>query len=296
MYVCILLSCTNLKGFVMMLYRLGPYSTCSAASIIPADLIAQSLLTGECSVLMTLAGSLTGFLFSRFFFGKSKTFAQEVRAAVPLPKGTEVHITYKEGIYGDRAARRQVLEKECGFVCKCELCSLPDVLSSALDMKINLVNEADAFMYNLMDGPRKEDWGTFRRISGPRPKERDVMRATQLLDLRMTIAIQERLFAHDYSQFSVPIKLLTFFGQPTLVERVGQATLRVLRRHLGTSISGGDTGVKQMSGYIQLAASAADAVAQAKPDAYLSAGPDHPVNVQLEKTASSIISNLQSLL
>jgi hypothetical protein len=226
--------------------------------------------------------------FSSFLFDKSKTFAQEVRAIVPLSKGTEVHLTYKEGHLSDREGRQQLLAKECGFVCKCELYSLPDVLSSALDMKINLVNEADALMYNLMDGPRREDWGTFRRISEPRPKERDVMRATQLLDLRMTIAIQERLFAVDYSQFTVPIKLLTFFGKPALVQRVGQATLRVCCCHQGTEI-----GVEQMSGYIQNALGAANTIARVKPDAYL---PDHPINVQLEKTASSIISNLQSLL
>jgi hypothetical protein len=161
-------------------------------------------------------------------------------------------------------------------VCNCELCALPDDLSDALDTKIESVNKAAKYLDRFCLG-----------------QERDGVHAIQLLDMLMTTIIKERLF-FDYSRFFLPLQLFTFFGNVTLLQQVGQATLSVLRRYLGTGISaaGGDAGIEYVSSYIK---QSLRHIADSTTHAYRSVNTAHALNAQLKKTASNIISNLQSL-
>jgi hypothetical protein len=86
---------------------------------------------------------LTFFLLG--LTGQSKTFAKEVRAIVPLAKGTEDLFCYKFRLL-ERADRRQFFSETCQFDCNCELCALPDDLSNNLDTKIMLANDAAKYL------------------------------------------------------------------------------------------------------------------------------------------------------
>jgi hypothetical protein len=221
-------------------------------------------------------GHELGFLLIVFFLSlvKSKSFAYEVRAIVPLPKGTEVLYTYQPDLL-NRAERQEVILKNFGFVCNCELCALPDDLSGALDVKINLANYAT------------EEFDCFFESE---PDEQESIRALRLLDNYMSIVIQERLF-FDYPKLYLPIPLFAVFGNATLLRQVGQAIIRVLRRHLGTGVCGGNAGVEFAAPYFEMALRHADSSLHA----LLAADRAHPLNAQLRKTAASIISNLESL-
>jgi hypothetical protein len=163
----------------------------------------------------------------------------------------------------DRAGRRESLVNKHRFVCNCELCALPDDLSNAFDTKIKLANEAsdrlDRFYFK-----------------GQVPAaERDIIRVVHSLDTFMSIIIWQRLF-FDYQQLFWPLRIFQAFARPTLLQRVAQAIIRVLRRYLGTGSSKG-AGVEFVTSFLK------DEI-----DSFL-------LEAQLEKTASTIISNLQSL-
>jgi hypothetical protein len=210
------------------------------------------------------------------FFRRRKSCAEEVRAIVPLAKDTEVHYPYKPSLR-DRAERRQLLLEKYGFMCYCELCSLPDDLSNALDNKIKLVNVAADNLDRLYEDPESMVRGD------------TMIRALQFLDIRMSITIRERLF-FDYRQFVQPLYFLLVYKRPDLLQRVGNAILGVFRRHLGTGIKN-NTGVEHLSTHIEWAL-----LILAHSDAKDYAAATSPaIEDRLERTASSIISALQSL-
>jgi hypothetical protein len=191
-----------------------------------------------------------------------------------------VLFTYKQELL-DRAGRRESLSKIHGFLCNCELCALPDDRSNALDTKIRMADEADADLHYFLDAPQRG-----RHLQ-------DMIRAIQTLDKFMTTIIQERLF-FDYNKFFLAVKLFAFFGNRTLLQQVGEAVLSVLRRHLGTgiSVSGGDVGVEYVTLYLE---HSLRHVADSTAHANLSATSAYAFDALLKKTASNIISNLQSL-
>jgi hypothetical protein len=123
--------------------------------------------------------------FSFVFSSPRKRCAEEVRAIVPLPKGSEVFFPYKTSL-SSRAERRESL-KNYGFVCNCELCALPIRLSIALDKKIKLAKDAQSYLIRFCER-----------------QEHDAIRALQLLDIYMSVTIREGLF-FDYSLFFVPL-------------------------------------------------------------------------------------------
>jgi hypothetical protein len=209
------------------------------------------------------------------FSGQSKTFAQEVRAIVPLAKGTEVLFTYQFSLL-ERAERRQYTSKAFRFECNCELCALPDDLSNALDTKIKLAKEASEYLDRFLGR-----------------KEPDAIRAVHSLDTFMSTVIRERLLVH-YPDFFYALRLLAVFGNPTLLQRVGHAILRLFRRYLGTSYSGGNAGVESVSWFFD---KALRDISDSKKHRYFISIGAHGADAQreLEKTVSSIISNLQSL-
>jgi hypothetical protein len=109
----------------------------------------------------------------------------------------------------------------------------------------------------------------------------------------MTIMIQERLLVH-YPLFFLALRLLAVFGNPTLLQRVGQAILGIFRRYLGTGYSGGDGGVESVSWFLD---NAPGRIANSEQDAYFISIGTRSVDAQreLEMAVSSIVSNLQSL-
>jgi hypothetical protein len=238
---------------------------------------------------MTRAGFAADIFLFGFFLVKRKSCAEEVRAIVPLPKGTEVLFPYQVALR-DRAGRRASL-KSYGFVCNCELCALPDDLSNALDTKINLANNASDYLGRF-----------FER------QERDAIRALQFLDIFMSGIIRERLFFQfldifmsgiirerlffDYTHFFAALRLFHILGNPILLQQVGKAILGVLQRHLGTGVYDG-AAAETLALYLD-ESKRLDTTGSKQN--YLSANGDHTLNAQLEKTASSIISNIQNLL
>jgi hypothetical protein len=197
-----------------------------------------------------------------------------VRAIVPLPKGTEVLFPYRASLRS-RAQRQESL-KDYGFLCNCEICALPDRLSNALDTKIKLVNDASEYMDRLVTGA-----------------DLDMFRLVKLVDIHMSIIIRERLF-FDYTLFFLPIRLLHILIEKPLLRRVGKAIQQVFQRHLGTGVHMA-AGVEQLSFHVETALNDTgsrelrDFIASNKA-VWL------PIHAQIEKMASNIISNLQSLL
>jgi hypothetical protein len=165
-----------------------------------------------------------------------------------------------------RAARRASLE--CyGFVCNCELCALPNDRSKALDTKIKKANDAARYL---------------DRFS--KKEECNAIRAAQLLDVFMTTIIGERLFLYEH--FANTLSLFAQFRKPNLLQQVGKAILHVLNHHLGAGDSNAVVFSLCLGMFTQLA--------QPKPEDNFPAN-KHRLDAELEKTASSIVFNLQSL-
>jgi hypothetical protein len=205
-----------------------------------------------------------------------------VRAIVPLAKGTEVLFSYMPHLH-DRAARRESLDSY-GFVCNCELCALPDHLSNALDTKIKKARIARRHVKRFYNSVFKEgkDWY----------EERDAIHALRHFDIYMSTIIRERLFYH-YDPFDLPIEFFHIFGKKAVLQRVGQAVLNVLHRHLGTGVCGDGMGVDSVSWLLeQLQLHMVDSK---KYFIYMESKRSHILDAQIENTASSIISCLQSL-
>jgi hypothetical protein len=198
-----------------------------------------------------------------------------MRAIVPLPKGTEVLFSYKECL-SDRATRRDSY-RNFAFVCNCELCALPDDLSNALDIKIKKANDAADYLERFFECPK----------TAP-----NTIRAVQLLDIYMSTIIRERLF-FDYTRFFIPLKIFGFLGNPVLLKQIGQATVRLFRRHLGEDgVSGGMASVQSLTSCLEQLLH----IANMKLRDFMVIFPHHPLSAQLEKTASNIISALESLI
>jgi hypothetical protein len=218
---------------------------------------------------LTRAGHLADLLLSR----KSKTFAREMRATVPLAKGTEVLYCFSQSLL-DRAGRRDMV-KNYGFVCNCELCALPDDLSIALDNKIRQAREAADYL-KLFCGREQMN-------------ERNMLRAVELLDIYTSIIIRERLF-FAYSQFLLPVKVVAILGTQAQLQKVGHAVLQIFRRHLGTcgfGDSDASVSVDALSSWLE------STFISFEKHTFLCA--DSPLHVQMEQTASRIISDLESI-
>jgi hypothetical protein len=200
------------------------------------------------------------------FSHQRKGFAREARAIVALLKGTEVVFSYKESLRS-RAVRRGRLSR-FGFVCNCEMCALPDSRSNALDTKIKKSNEAAAYL---------------ERFCGriPTDPEQDIIRAVELLDIYMSVIIEERLFT-EYTQFNIPLRVLAVFGKPALFEQLAQAVLRLFRRHLAPGHELADEETLRSFADMKLLD-------------IIGISPDHPLHAHLETTASTIISKIESL-
>jgi hypothetical protein len=218
----------------------------------------------------SLADFFCFFFFPPGFSRQSKTFAQEVRAIVPLPKGTEVFYSYNLGLL-DRAGRRKSLDRY-QFVCNCELCALPDDFSNALDSKINQSFDTALYLSRFYKG-----------------EEDDPFRAIQTTAFLMSTIIRERLF-FTYAHFFIPLQLFTVMGRPDLLQEVGKAVFRLFRRHLGSNgVGDGNASVEEVSLYIE------DALSRFTPEAFSPTNRDRRLEALLEKTASNIVSDIQSL-
>jgi hypothetical protein len=156
-------------------------------------------------------------------------------------------------------------------VCKCELCSLPDALSDALDTKISIAKDASEFV------------GQFCRR-----REGDPFAAIQLFDTYMSIIIQERLF-FDYKQFLLPLRFFGMFDKPDLLQQVGEAVHRVFQRHLGTGVDYG-AGVETLSLYLESVLHPMHDIPMLQDSADA-----HRLDARLKEAASSIVSYLDSI-
>jgi hypothetical protein len=225
--------------------------------------------------MMPRSGPFADFFLLFGFSHQSKTFAQEVRAIVLLPKGTEVLFPYNPAL-DVRAERRERLAKRYGFVCQCELCALPDDLSNALDVKIKQANDAYAYVDRYLHH-----------------KENGRVRVLKLLDTFVAFTIRERLY-FNYTDFFLPVKIFAFLQEPELLQQVGNAVLRIFRRHLGSGNSiDGNASVKSLSSFIE---SAQPGIAEfRRMEALFNVGIDPHLDTQRKKTAASVLSNLQSL-
>jgi hypothetical protein len=193
-----------------------------------------------------------------------------VRAIVPLPKGTELFYSYNLGLL-DRAGRRKSLEHRHEFVCHCELCALPDDLSNALDAKINQAFDTALYLSRFYKG------------------EGDPFRAIQTTAFLMSTIIRERLF-FTYAHFFIPLQLFTAMGRPDLLQEVGKTIFRLFRRHLGSNgVGDGNASVEEVSLYIE------DALSRFTPEAFSRTNRDRRLEALLEKAASDIVSDIQSL-
>jgi hypothetical protein len=254
-----------------MLHQLGLYTTRSPTSIIHAGRTPRSRLTCESSLMPRVQVRSLAKLFVsfRFLSNQSETCAEEVRAIVPLPKGTEVFFPYQPSLE-DRAGRREGLERY-GFVCNCEMCGLPDDLSDALDKKIKLAKDAQDYLIRFCE-----------------QQEHDAIRAIQHVAIFMSITIRERLF-FDYTQFYLPLNLLCFFGKTTLLEDVCKAVHQLYQRHLGHKAAE----VKILSSYLENALG--NISLHKTKEAYLASVGAHRLITRLEETARSIISDIQNI-
>jgi hypothetical protein len=167
--------------------------------------------------------------------------------------------------------RRHVLEEHYGFVCNCELCALPDDLSNALDKKFKLAHDANVYMTRF--------W---------KREEHNAIRALQLFDIYMSIIIRERLF-FEYEHLVNVRGVFQRLGNSTLLQETGKALLGLLERHLGTGVYRG-AGVETFSLCLE---QAARNIAESTEDVAIKR--NRRLDAQLQKTASNVISYLQSL-
>jgi hypothetical protein len=108
----------------------------------------------------------------------SKTCALEVRASFALPKGTELLYAYRDS-QKVRQGRRENFHV-FGFVCRCEMCTLPPDASLLLETKIRAAGDNLQYLVSFLDG----DLGM----------KTDIFRAVQALENYMSFIIEERLF------------------------------------------------------------------------------------------------------
>jgi hypothetical protein len=134
----------------------------------------------------------------------------ELRAEVPIPKGSEIFFSYQPSIH-IRARRREQL-KCYGFDCHCEMCALPDPLSDALDAKINMANDALEFVFKFLYG-----------------KEDDMCRCLSSLETLISITSEEGLL--DEQTLLMPVIFILVFGRIEPLREVGQVVLSVFQRY-----------------------------------------------------------------
>jgi hypothetical protein len=139
--------------------------------------------------------------------------ALEVRAIAPIPKGTEVFISYVAKLQ-IRADRRRVLSKR-GFLCKCDLCSLSDIDSNTLDHKILAAMEEEQYVDQMIVG-----------------KHNDYVGAARCIENIMTTVAEERMFTPNV--LMMPIRFLAFFKKLRLWTEVGRVLMPILVRYWGT--------------------------------------------------------------
>jgi hypothetical protein len=122
----------------------------------------------------------------------------EIRALVPIAKGSEIFLnTYKQ-IYSTRATRQGIFLQEYHFICRCEVCTLLDHLSDARDAKFELAADAADFITNVMDG------------KALLTSEADVRRVLEGLQTYYSFITQERTLDHMLPM--LPIFLFNFLG------------------------------------------------------------------------------------
>jgi hypothetical protein len=144
---------------------------------------------------------------------RSSRCIAEVRAIVPVAKGTEVFYSNSPTLRS-RADRRKELEDAHGFVCHCELCTLPDHLSNALDSKIFAAIEANRYIMLMFGGMYN-----------------DYVNVARCVETLITTITEERMLSVQH--LMTPILFFAFFHKRRLVKMVGQVVLSVFERYWG---------------------------------------------------------------
>jgi hypothetical protein len=155
------------------------------------------------------------------------------------------------------------------FVCRCEVCGLPDHLSDARDAKLKLAYDASNFIWEIVTGKQE--------LKG----NPDVRRALQCVQTYFSFVTQERLF-DDQKLLLLPIYFFSFLGLPERVREVGEVLLPILTRYTGAGH--GSTSAKFLSQYLK-------DLKPRRPNLKLPAGFDDLI----QKTVSSVISNLRDI-
>jgi hypothetical protein len=156
----------------------------------------------------------------------------EIRALVPIAKGSEVFTTYKS-IFEVRATRRESL-MSYGFFCQCEVCGLPDHLSDARDAKLKSAKDALDFLQDIL----------FSRKFLLR--KADVRRGLQCVRTYFSFVTQERTF--DDETLMIPIFFFAFLGLSKPMRDIGEVLHPILMRYWGPGH--GIVSAKSLSRYL----------------------------------------------
>jgi hypothetical protein len=201
-------------------------------------------------------------------------YALEVRAIVPLAKGTEVFGSYTSKLgFGSRANRRKALEEKGGFVCQCEICTLPDDLSDALDTKITDAMKAGRYINQMFNGTHSDYDGGVRCI-----------------ETLMTTITEERIF--NPNDLMMPILFFAFFHLRILLAEVGQVLVPVLERYWGTDKGIGEHPANTLRRYLE---DPLTIPAWASGELYRATNLGREFYARLGQVASNIITSLKSL-
>jgi hypothetical protein len=130
---------------------------------------------------------------------------------VPLAKGAEVFYSYMPAL-GSKADRQKLLNETGGFLCRCEMCTLPDYLSDALDTKIKIAIGARLYINQMLDGTHNDYVGGARCIE--------------------TLITEERIFSANLLLMSTTF--FVFFRRRRLLKEVGQVLVPILERYWGS--------------------------------------------------------------
>jgi hypothetical protein len=142
----------------------------------------------------------------------------EVRASVALPKGAELLRTYCGDSQAVRQDRREVLYFY-GFVCHCEMCTLPAQLLLLRDAKIREAKDKLRYLARIFIG-----------------EETDIFRALKTLEDYVFTIVEERLFTP--LDLIPPLYLFACINDFDSLRVVGAKVLLIVERSFGPDSHG----------------------------------------------------------
>jgi hypothetical protein len=149
----------------------------------------------------------------------------ELRASFALPKGTELLYAYRDS-QQVLQGRRETLRDAFGFVCRCEMCTLPTRASLLLDTKIRAARDNLHYLMLFLGG----DLGL----------KADIFRAFQAFEDFMSFIIEERLFRPN--NLILPLFVFASINDWESFQAVGAKVLLISERCYGPDSYGPEAG------------------------------------------------------